>query len=60
MEGLLFFLLIMYFLPALIASSRKHHNANSIFIVNLFFGWTVLGWIVSLAWSFGSVRNGAS
>jgi len=42
----------VYFLPATIASSRKHRQVAAIFILNLFLGWTVLGWIVALVWSF--------
>jgi hypothetical protein len=25
-----------------------------IFILNLFFGWSLLGWVICLAWSFSS------
>ena len=41
----------VYFLPSIIASSRKHKNKLAIFLLNLLLGWTVLGWIVSLVWS---------
>lgn len=44
--------LIVYFLPAIIAGSRNHHNATAIMIVNVFVGWTVLGWIAALVWAF--------
>lgn len=40
-----------YFLPTMIACMRKHPNALPIFVVNLFLGWTLLGWVVTLAWS---------
>jgi len=40
---------LLYFLPSLIGSKRR--NANSIFIVNLFLGWTLVGWVVALAWA---------
>ena len=43
-----------YFLPNIIAYFRNHRNFNPIFIINLFFGWTVIGWIVCLAWSLSS------
>ena len=46
--GALFF---AYILPACIASWRHHHNANAIFVVNLFLGWTLLGWVAALAWA---------
>lgn len=40
-----------YFLPALIAGYRGHKNATPIFLVNLLFGWTIIGWIWPLIWS---------
>lgn len=45
---------LVYFLPSLIASRRNHHNMGSIFILNLLAGWTALGWIGALVWSFTS------
>lgn len=44
---LLFTAVAVYFLPAWIA--RKKHNASSVFVVNLFFGWTLIGWVIALA-----------
>ncbi|MFA5063777.1 MAG: superinfection immunity protein [Candidatus Omnitrophota bacterium] len=41
----------IYFLPTLIAFLRQHKNSLAIFLLNLFLGWTVLGWVVSLVWS---------
>ena len=46
------FLAIMYFVPAFVAFSRRHRNKFPIFLLNLFLGWTFLGWIISLVWSF--------
>ncbi len=40
-----------YFLPTLIAFLRQHKNMLAIFLLNLFLGWTVLGWVISLVWS---------
>ena len=37
-----------YFLPWLIALGRKKRNTGAIFILNLFLGWTVIGWIGAL------------
>lgn len=45
-------LLFGYFLPALVANSRHHRNAAAIFMLNLFLGWTFLGWCAALVWSF--------
>ena len=37
-----------YFLPAIIAAVRHTHNATGILLLNLFLGWTVVGWVVAL------------
>jgi hypothetical protein len=50
-------LIILYFLPFIISNSRKHKNQTSIFFTNLFFGWTVLGWLVCFIWAFSSNKN---
>jgi hypothetical protein len=47
----LIFGLVLLFLPTVVARSRNHPNAAAIFLVNLFFGWTFIGWMVSLLWA---------
>ena len=41
----------LYFLPSIIATIYKKRAREGIFVINLFFGWTVFGWIICLAWS---------
>jgi hypothetical protein len=43
-------LIALFFLPTIIAASRGH-NALAIFLLNFFFGWTVIGWCAALIWS---------
>ena len=43
--------LALYFLPTIIALLRGHLSALAIFLLNLFLGWTLIGWIVALVWS---------
>ncbi len=38
-----------YFLPTIIAASRKVPNGGSVLVINLFLGWTLIGWVVALA-----------
>lgn len=38
-----------YFAPAIVAVRRRVTSAGSVFVVDLFLGWTVIGWIVALA-----------
>jgi hypothetical protein len=45
------FALALLFLPTLVARSRNHPNSLPIFLVNLFFGWTFVGWMVALIWA---------
>lgn len=53
--GMLAFLvlgLFVYFAPALIAAQRNHRNIKALFVLNLFLGWTVLGWVGALVWAY--------
>jgi Superinfection immunity protein len=42
---------VMYFLPSLIALIRDKRDKLSIFLLNFFLGWSVIGWVVSLVWA---------
>lgn len=44
-------LAIIYFIPAIDAVVHKKKNAGAIFVVNLFLGWTLIGWVVALSWA---------
>jgi hypothetical protein len=39
----------VYFLPTIVSVSRKNNQALTVFIINLFFGWTFIGWVIALA-----------
>lgn len=52
---LLFVVWMIYFMPTLNAYHRKHPNFNSILLLNLFLGWTLIGWVVSIVWSASSI-----
>ena len=45
------FSLAIYMIPSLIATTRKHVSFTEIFYINIFAGWTVIGWILCLGWS---------
>ena len=42
---------LLYFLPTVVALIRGHLSALAIFLLNLFLGWTLIGWIIALIWS---------
>jgi hypothetical protein len=41
----------MYFLPSIVALARSKRDLLAIFLLNLFLGWSVIGWIVALVWA---------
>jgi hypothetical protein len=49
--GIIFFLIACYFLPTFIAAIRGHANCLGILLLNIFLGWTLIGWVGALVWS---------
>jgi hypothetical protein len=52
--------LAFYFVPTIIAAARGIPNALSVAVVNLFLGWTFLGWVVALAMAVSGIRTAAN
>jgi len=48
---LIFMLAFIYFIPTVVAYSKGHRNALAILILNLFLGYTLLGWVAALIWA---------
>src|SRR4051812_26343810 len=46
-----------YFIPSIVAVARNMHNSGTIFVINLFLGWSFIGWVVALAMACGSHRQ---
>ena len=44
-------LVLIYFIPATVARSRHKRNATAITVLNVFLGWTFVGWVVALVWA---------
>ena len=51
---LLFFWIIifLYFMPVMNAYVREKKNTAAIMVLNFLLGWTFLGWVAALVWSF--------
>lgn len=45
---------IGYLLPGVLASLRRHPAAGQIWLVNVMFGWTIVGWFWALLKSAGA------
>jgi Superinfection immunity protein len=50
--------LFFYWLPSIIARGRHVPNLGSVFVINLFAGWTIVGWVVAIAMAARSVPPG--
>jgi predicted RNA-binding Zn-ribbon protein involved in translation (DUF1610 family) len=53
--GILF--LVVYFLPSIVAYVDKKKSLGGIVLLNLFLGWTILGWIGAIIWAVSSKRQ---
>ena len=42
------------FMPIIVAYSRKTKNKIPVLIINLFLGWTGIGWVIALAMAYTS------
>ena len=52
METGILTLILLYFLPSIIAFLKGHKNRVPILILNFLLGWTFIGWVISLVWAF--------
>ena len=48
------FVVILYFLPSILA--RDKSDATGIFLLNLFLGWTLIGWVAAFIWAISADR----
>lgn len=52
MNGLvILFYLLLYVLPFVIGAYRRVDKITRLFVVNIFLGWTVIGWFIALVWA---------
>ena len=50
-------LLCVYMMPTIIAFNRHHRNLNTIAVLDVFLGWTFVGWVIALVWSLTAATN---
>lgn len=43
--------LLVYMVPSIVASLREHNNGRAIGALNIFLGWTFIGWVAALIWA---------
>ena len=42
---------LLYILPTILAYGRDHAHRQALAIVNLLFGWTLIGWLGVFLWA---------
>jgi len=40
---------IVYFTPSIIAVMSHRKNTGAVIIINVFLGWTLIGWVIAFA-----------
>jgi len=54
--GIIFIIIgVLYFIPSIVAKRNK--NFRSVLVINIFLGWTFIGWVVSLVMAAGEVKK---
>jgi hypothetical protein len=48
MEVLLLLSLAIYFVPVMVACTRGRNDTMAIVMLNIFLGWTLIGWVAAL------------
>jgi hypothetical protein len=48
---------VVYFLPTIIGYRLHPKNADVILLLNLYLGWTFVGWVFALIWAFADKSN---
>jgi hypothetical protein len=44
-------IVLIYMLPTFVAFAREHPRRHDIAVVNILFGWTLIGWIAVFLWA---------
>ncbi|MCC6797326.1 MAG: superinfection immunity protein [Candidatus Hydrogenedentes bacterium] len=47
----------VYFFPMCIAIGTHHRNVDAIVALNIFLGWTLIGWVIALVWALADNRR---
>lgn len=50
--AILFCSIVFYFIPTAVAQYRKSVNITTVALVNIFLGWTIIGWVIALIIAF--------
>lgn len=43
--------IFIYIIPIIVAHKRQHPSRMAITVLDIFLGWSFIGWVVALVWS---------
>ena len=49
--------IVVYFIPSYVAHQNNHIQKTPILILNIFLGWTFIGWLIALIWATMKNKN---
>lgn len=47
----------LYLIPGIVAFERGHPNTAAVMVLNIFLGWTLVGWVMSLVWAVTHIKK---
>ncbi len=47
----------IYFAPSIVGFARHRPNRGAILVLNIFLGWTFVGWVIALVWAVANKRE---
>jgi hypothetical protein len=50
--------LVIYFVPGMVAYWRHHSRPQVVLLFNLLIGWTLIGWVITLVWAVANPEAG--
>lgn len=55
--GVILIGLLIYFIPSFVAFKRHHLQKTPILLLNIFLGWSFIGWLIALIWATLKEKN---
>ena len=49
--------MIVCVLPSIVATARNHTQWLAILMLNLFAGWTFIGWVAAMVWASATLKS---
>lgn len=47
---------LFYFAPSILAMLGNNDSAGGVIVMNIFLGWTFIGWVIALVWALSGPR----